>query len=191
VKICTVKHWNATISKYCRQLLLLLVLLAPGAMQAQPGKQPLLVDAIVAVVGGEVVLYSDLAARLDQARSGGMRITDTIICQELEELLYEKLLLEQARLDSVVVDENQVEAELDRRIRYFVNQLGSEAELERFYGKSINEIKSDFREQVSDQLLVQTMQQNVTADVRVTPRDVERFFKRIPEDSIPFVNAEV
>ena len=113
------------------------------------------------------------------------------VCGEFEDLLYEKLLLEQARIDSVVVDEAQVDAELDRRIRYFSQQLGGEEKLEAFYGKSVTEIKDDFREQVRDQLLIQNMQQKVTADVRVTPRDVQQFFDRIPEDSVPLINAEV
>lgn len=160
-------------------------------VHAQPAQQGLLIDRIIAVVGTEIVLFSDLQARLDQARQAGMRITDDLTCEEFEDLLYEKLLLDQARLDSVTVDDGQVEAELDRRVRYFVSQLGSEQKLEEFYGKTITEIKADFREQVKDQLLVQTMQQQVTADVRVTPRDVERFFKKIPEDSVPFINAEV
>lgn len=168
-----------------------LCLLVAPLVHAQPVQQGLLIDRIIAVVGTEVVLFSDLQGRLDQARQAGMRITDELTCEEFEDLLYEKLLLDQARLDSVTVDDAQVEAELDRRVRYFVSQLGSEQKLEEFYGKTITEIKADFREQVKDQLLVQTMQQSVTADVRVTPRDVERFFKGIPEDSIPFINAEV
>lgn len=102
-----------------------------------------------------------------------------------------KLLLEQARIDSVVVEEAQVNGELDRRIRYFAAQLGGDKKLEEFYGKSVAEIKADFRKQVEEQLLVQSMQQKVTADVRLTPKDVERFYRSIPEDSIPLINAEV
>jgi len=150
-----------------------------------------LIDRVIAVVGIEAVLHSDLAARLEQARSAGAKVDKEIACGELEDLLYEKLLLEQGRLDSVVVEEAQVNAELDRRIRYFSQQLGGEKKLEEFYGKAIAEIKADFRKQVSDQLLVQTMQQKVTGDIRLTPREVQRFFNSIPEDSVPFINAEV
>ncbi len=168
---------------------LLLLLTLPWAASAQP--RSLLIDQVVAVVGREAILHSDLVGRLEQATQGQGSKDPAVRCGELEDLLYEKLLVEQGRLDSVVVDEAQVNAELDRRIRYFSQQLGGDEKLEEFYGKSITEIKDDFRPQVSDQLLVQTMQQKVSGDVRITPRDVQRFFERIPADSVPFINAEV
>jgi peptidyl-prolyl cis-trans isomerase SurA len=168
---------------------LLLLLALPWTASAQP--RSLLIDQVVAVVGREAILHSDLVGRLEQATQGQGSKDPAVRCGELEDLLYEKLLVEQGRLDSVVVDEAQVNAELDRRIRYFSQQLGSDEKLEEFYGKSITEIKDDFRPQVSDQLLVQTMQQKVSGDVRITPRDVQRFFERIPADSVPFINAEV
>lgn len=160
-----------------------------GVAFAQP--QSLLIDRIVAVVGQEPVLRSDLEARREQAKQGGADDGSELACGELEDLLYEKLLLEQARIDSVVVDQAQVDAELDRRIRYFSSQLGGDTKLEEFYGKTITEIKADFRDQVEDQLLVQTMQQKVTSDIRITPLEVQRFFRRIPEDSVPLINTEV
>lgn len=175
--------------KSIEQGLALIGLLVPVFLQGQP--QGTLIDRVVAVVGREAVLQSDLIARIDQARSSGVTVDGAFECSELEDLLYEKLLIEQGRLDSVVVDEAQVTAELERRIRYFAQQIGGEKKLEEFYGKSIAEIKSDFRDQVHDQLLVQNMQQQVTGDIRVTPRDVQRFFQQIPPDSIPFINAEV
>jgi len=155
---------------------------------AQP--QGTLIDRVIGVVGREAILYSELSVRLEQARQGGA-LTPAARCGALEDLLYEKLLLEHAALDSVVVDQAQVDAELDRRIRYFSAQLGGDAKLEEFYGKTITEIRAEFRAQVEDQLLVQNMQQRITADVRVTPRDVQRFYNSIPADSIPLINAEV
>jgi peptidyl-prolyl cis-trans isomerase SurA len=165
------------------------MVLASAMATAQP--RALLIDRVVAVVGREAILHSELVGRVEQATQGQGSKDAGVRCNELEDLLYEKLLVEQGRLDSVVVDEAQVNAELDRRIRYFSQQLGGDEKLEAFYGKSITEIKDDFRPQVSDQLLVQTMQQKVSGDVRITPRDVQRFYDRIPQDSIPFINAEV
>ncbi len=143
------------------------------------------------MVGREAILHSDLVARAEQLRQNGQNVSDVSICGELEDLLYEKLLVEQGRIDSVQVDEGQVEAELDRRVRYFSSQLGGDEKLEEFYGKSVAEIKADFREQVREQLLVQNMQQKVTSDIRITPKDVRKFFDKIPADSIPLINAEV
>lgn len=165
------------------------LLFAPLVGVAQP--RALLIDRVVAVVGREAILHSELVGRVEQATQGQGSTDPAVRCNELEDLLYEKLLVEQGRLDSVVVDEAQVNAELDRRIRYFSQQLGGDEKLEAFYGKSITEIKDDFRQQVSDQLLVQTMQQKVSGEVRITPREVQRFYDRIPQDSIPFINAEV
>jgi peptidyl-prolyl cis-trans isomerase SurA len=156
---------------------------------AQPGAQ--LIDGVVAVVGREPVLHSDVVTRVEQSRQQSPLKGFALECDVLEDALYEKLLLEHAKLDSVVVDEAQVNGELDRRIRYFVSQIGSERKLEEFYGKSIAEIKADFRQQVRDQLLVQQMQQGITDDVRITPREVKRFFEQIPADSIPLISAEV
>lgn len=175
--------------RYIESMCLALAICATTAVSAQPAGQ--LIDRVVAVVGREAILQSEVVARAEQARSSGISITDAFVCGELEDLLYEKLLVEQGRLDSVVVDEGQVTAELDRRIRYFASQLGGEKELEQFYGKSVAEIKSDFRDQIHDQLLVQNMQQRISGEVRVTPRDVQQFYHRIPADSIPFINAEV
>lgn len=166
-----------------------LILLLPLAVCAQ--KEAILIDRIVAVVGREAVLHSELNTRAEQARQGGGTKDHSALCGQLEDLLYEKLLLEQGRIDSVVIDQAQVDGELDRRIRYFASQLGGESKLEEFYGKTVTEIRAEFREQVEDQLMVQNMQQKVTSDVRITPREVQKFFNRIPEDSIPLINAEV
>ncbi|MCB9193594.1 MAG: peptidylprolyl isomerase [Flavobacteriales bacterium] len=162
---------------------------AVGLATGQP--QGELIDGIVGVVGREVVLYSDVVDHIQQLRQGNERVTDASICSGFEDMLFEKLLLDQARLDSVTVDESQVEAELERRVRYFVMQLGSQEKLEEFYGKSITEIKSEFHDQVKDQLLVQTMQGQVAGEVRVTPRQVEEYFKSLPADSLPYINAQV
>lgn len=171
------------------------LLLSAHSAQAQEGQQPAppgrYIDGVIANVAGRIVLYSDLAGRLEQIRQGGTAITDSVACGELEDLLYQQLLLDQARIDSVVADEAQVNAELDRRISYFEAQIGGRDKLEKFYGKSVAEIKADFRDQVSEQLLSQQMQQKIIGNARVTPREVEEFFRSIPADSLPFINAGV
>lgn len=161
---------------------------APVQLPAPAGKY---IDGVIGNVAGRIILYSDLAGRLEQARQGGEAVTDSLACNEFEDLLYQQLLLEQARIDSVVPDEHQIGAELDRRISYFEQQIGGREKLEKFYGKSVTEIKADFHDQVADQLLSQQMQQKITGDARVTPKQVEKFFHDIPRDSLPFINAGV
>ncbi len=150
-----------------------------------------MIDRAIANVAGRIVLYSELAGKLEQARQNGEHVTDDMACSQLEELLFQQLLLEQARIDSVVPEAAQVTAELDRRIRYFEQQIGGRDALEKFYGKSVTEIKADFHQQVADQLLSQQMQNKIIGDVRVTPKEVEKFYHTIPKDSLPFINAGV
>ena len=171
------------------ETLMMVLLLLGSTAWAQP--QALLIDRVIAVVGREAVLHSDLTVKVEQLRSSDPSFKGDPRCELLEDLLYEKLLIEQGNLDSVVVDEAQVNGELDRRIRYFSQQLGGDQKLEEFYGKSITEIKADFRKQVQDQLLVQQMQQRITSDIALTPREVKRFFDRIPADSVPLIGAEL
>lgn len=177
------------ISKCVERSALLAVLLLPASLIAQP--KGVLIDRVIAVVGREPVLESDLVPRMEQVRQTNPQPSWEDECGELEDLLYERLLLEQAKIDSVTVEDAQVNQELERRIEYFARQIGGRDKLEAFYGKPIAEIKSDFRDQVHDQLLIQNMQQRITSDIRITPRDVQRFFNKIPADSIPFINAEV
>jgi peptidyl-prolyl cis-trans isomerase SurA len=152
--------------------------------------QPQIVDEIVGLVGDEIILYSDIQIQKNQLKSQGYPgpITD---CEVLEEILFEKLLLNQAKVDSVEVTDDMINAELDKRLNVFIRQIGSEEALEEYYGKSISEIREDFFDVLKDQILVQRMEGQISSLVNVTPGDVEAFYKSIPEDSIPFVNASV
>lgn len=172
----------------CSSLAAAFATLCNMAAFAQP--QPLLIDQVIAVVGREAILHSELVVKVGQAQQQDPGAKDPT-CELLEDLLYAKLLVEQGKLDSVVVDEARVNQELDRRIGYYAQQLGGEAKLEEFYGKTITEIKAEFRTAVEEQLLVQQMQEKITSDLSMTPREVKRFFDRIPEDSIPLIGAEV
>lgn len=156
-----------------------------------PAPQGQLIDRVVANVGTRMILYSELDARVDADKPASNKEADSLSCVELEDLLYQNLLLEQARIDSVVPDAKQVDAELEHRLRYFEQQIGGREALEKYYGKKEEQIKADFKEQVSDQLLAQQMQQKIVGDVRVTPREVEKFYRSIPKDSLPFINATV
>jgi peptidyl-prolyl cis-trans isomerase SurA len=164
-------------------LLLTLTLIA----QDKKGK---VVDRIVAVVGEKIVLQSDLEEQFRQIIASGVAIDNETRCDVVEDLIFQKLLLMQAEKDSVTVPEGQVQSELERRIKFFVSQIGSEKKLEAFYEKSISEIKADFHDIVKDQLLMQTMQSKITENIKVTPADVRRFYESIPKDSLPFINAE-
>ncbi|PKP27762.1 MAG: peptidylprolyl isomerase, partial [Bacteroidetes bacterium HGW-Bacteroidetes-22] len=154
--------------------------------------KPLVIDEVVAVVGGKPVLASDIETQYLQFRMQGNikgSATETR-CTILEGILYNKLLLNQAEVDSITVSDKQVESELDRRIRYFISQIGSKEKLEEYYKKSLFEIKEEFRSIIRDQMRVEMTQNSITKSVKITPSEVRKFFKEMPQDSIPMVNSE-
>lgn len=152
--------------------------------------QPQIIDEIVAVVGNEIILHSDIQIQKNQiiAQGYGGDITE---CEVLEEILFEKLLLNQAKVDSIEVSDEMVLTELEKRITVFIRQIGSEKALEEYYGKSIGEIRDEFFEVLKDQLLVQRMEGEISADMNITPSDVQNFYTSIPPDSLPFISASV
>jgi peptidyl-prolyl cis-trans isomerase SurA len=162
-----------------------LIIISAISSQAQE-----VIDQVVAVVGNEIILKSDIENQYYQILSQGYNSEESDLkCDILEELMFQKLLYLQAIADSVVITDKEVETELDRRISVFINQLGSEKKLEEFYGKSVNEIKADFRDVIREQLLTQKVQSGLTANLKITPSEVKEFFEEIPQDSLPIVSA--
>lgn len=151
------------------------------------------VDQIVATVGNTIIKQSDIENEFVQAFSQGTVSRNDVDykCEILEELLFQKLLLYQSKIDSINISDSQVEAELDKRIRFFITQIGSQEKLEEYYKKSIVEIKDEFRETVRDMLLSETMQRKVTDGLKITPTEVRNFFNKIPKDSLPLVSSEI
>ncbi len=147
-------------------------------------------DRVIATVGDKIILQSDIENQVFQLKAQGYQGSGDIKCEVFEELLIQKLLLIQAELDSIVVGVNQVESEIEQRLNYFIRQIGSQEKLEEFYGKSLIEIKEDFRPLIKEQLLTQMMQREIVSDASVSPKEVERFYKKMPEDSIPMVNTQ-
>ena len=164
------------------------VLLLPGF---KGWSQEQVIDEVVAVVGANYVLQSDIEAQYIQFRmQGGITDARATRCQILEDLLFNKLLLNQAELDSVVVTEDQVNQTMEARFRYYIQQFGSQEKLEQFYKKSILEIKEEFRGPVKEQLMVDEVQSKILKDLKVTPSEVRTFFNSLPKDSIPTIDTE-
>ncbi len=153
--------------------------------------QEKIIDQVVAIVGDNIITMSDVENQYLQYLAQGYTQKKQVKCQVLEEMLYQKLLLNQAKLDSVEVTDSQIESELDRRIRYFTSQLGSQENLEKYYNKSILELKSEFRTLIRDMIMTQTMESQITKDIKVTPSEVKEYFKKIPKDSLPLINSEL
>ncbi|NLA23815.1 MAG: peptidylprolyl isomerase [Bacteroidales bacterium] len=148
------------------------------------------IDQVVAVVGNSAILKSDIESQYIQMLSQNYAHYSTDLkCEIFEELLFQKLLLNQAVIDSVELSMKEVDTELNRRLSVFINQLGSEKQLEEFYNKTIAEIKDEFRTIIKDQLLTQKMQQQITSEVKISPQAVKNFYNSIPSDSLPVIPA--
>ncbi|MEQ8414887.1 MAG: peptidylprolyl isomerase [Imperialibacter sp.] len=154
------------------------------------GQQTMVLDEIIAKVDNYIILRSDMEKSYLEMLSRN-DITGITRCDALETLVINKMLVAKAEIDSVMVEDGDVESNLDRRLQFFINQVGSEERLEEFYGKTIDQFKDELRESVKEQMVVEKMQGTITKDLTVTPAEVKKFFKTIPVDSLPFFSTEV
>jgi len=141
-----------------------------------------IIDEVVVIVGSEMIKESDIQNQFIQMQNSGEKISK---CQLLEDLLFQKLLVEQANIDSLPITDADIDSEIKRRIENFTGQEGGLAKLEEFYGKSALEIKTEWRPLVRDQILAQRMQNSIVSEVQVTPNDVKKFYSSLPKDSLP------
>jgi peptidyl-prolyl cis-trans isomerase SurA len=150
------------------------------------------IDKVVAVVGKNIIMQSDIEEQYMQYRlQGGIKgSASSIRCEILEDLLFRKLMLNQAELDSIEVTDTQVEAEMDYRIRYYLSQLGSQEKVEQYFNKTMSEIKDELRTIIKDQKMIEEVQRNIVQGVSATPSDVREFFNSIPSDSVPMISAQ-
>ena len=150
--------------------------------------QPVLADGVVAVVGNEIILQSDVSIMKETLKREGQ---DRSECEVLNELILEKLLVHHAAIDSVVVDDAEVDDNIARRLEQLIAQIGSERRLTEYYKKSVVEIKEEMRPLMRNQLTAQRMQSTITENVKVTPVEVENAIQGLPLDSLPLIGTEV
>jgi len=171
------------------KFLTLTLLLFSLSCFAQPkGK---VINKVVAQIGDNIILLSDIENQKLQAVQAGLETSRYMECSILEQLMMEQLLVNQAKLDSLVISDEQVDAEMENRLRIIESKMGSRQKLEDFYGKSISQIKEEFRTQIKDKLLAQEMERKIVSEVTVTPKEVSAFFNSLPKDSIPYINMKL
>ncbi len=176
---------------YMKKILTACFLILGFTVAAQSQGKKVIADKIAAIVGDRIILQSDITnSILDIARQGGT-IPENAECLLMEQAIVSKVLMLQAEKDSLPVTDDEVEAELDQKIRYYINKLGSAAALEEMAGKSVYQIKDDARESVKEQKLSGAMQRKIIDNVRITPNEVKAFFDKIPTDSLPFYESEL
>ncbi|HEY2582439.1 MAG TPA: peptidylprolyl isomerase [Mucilaginibacter sp.] len=148
-------------------------------------------DKIAGVVGAGIILQSDIELKYANYLAQGNPPNPSIKCQILQGLLTQKLLAQQAVIDSVDVKDDEVDNDLDRRMRGMIQRAGGQDRLEQFLGRSLIQYKDEVRPDIKEELIAQKMQQKITTDINTTPQDVETFFYKIPKDSLPTFNKEV
>lgn len=150
------------------------------------------IDEIIAKVDNYIVLKSDLERAYQDYLSNGGSASAEAKCQYLAMLLRNKLMMAKAEIDSVVVLDAEVDLNTQNRIDMILNQSGnSEVQLEAIYGKTMDQIKLELRDQIKEQMVVREMESTITKDLAVTPAEIRRFFNKIPADSLPYFSAEV
>ncbi len=177
--------------KYIKAIGVAFFVLLMTATQSIAQTEDQVIDKIIAKVDNYIILKSDLETAYYDYLSNGQSPTPDLKCKILESLITNKLLVAKADIDSVVVSNEEVANVLDRKLQYFISQVGSEKKLEEYYGKTLEQFKEELKEREKEQLIIQKMQQTITEGVTVTPAEVKSFFKGIPADSLPFFSKEV
>jgi len=168
--------------------LVFIILFLPGLFTAS---SQVLVESIAAIVGNEVIYLSDLENTVaDLRRSGNRTPVDELRCNIFEEMLISKLFLDQARIDSITVTDDAVEAELNMRMNDAIRRAGSEEALAEFFKKSIVEIRRDIKKTMMEQEIVREVQTEIAGNITVTPSALKRYYSSIPKDSLPVVPAK-
>jgi len=155
-------------------------------------QQAQVIDRVVAVVGKNIILQSEIEEQYMQYRlQGGVKgSANSIRCEILEDQLFRKLMLNQAELDSIEVSDDQINSDVERYIRYYISQLGSQEKLESYYDKTMSEIREELRKTLKEKQLMEEVQRSIVSGVNATPSDVREFFRNIPKDSIPMISAQ-
>lgn len=149
------------------------------------------IDEVIWVVGDEAILLSEVEEERLRAQYEGQQIKGDPYCVIPEQLAIQKLFLHQAELDSIEANESSVSHQVDMRLNYYINQIGSKEKMEEYFRKTSTEIREEMMNTVRNQMIIQQMQQKLTESIKPTPADIRRYYSTLPEDSIPMMPAQV
>ena len=172
-------------------VLLVLLISLVSLVKAQNDSIGTVIDEVVWVVGDEAILKSDIEALRLQGQQEGMRWNGDPDCAIPEQIAVQKLYLNQAITDSIEVTESEITQGVEQYIERMISVIGSREKLEEYQKKSMSQIRAELRESYRERQMVQGMQQKLVKDIEVSPAEVRRYFKDLPQDSIPFVPTEV
>ncbi len=166
-----------------------IILLAGIASFAQSSK--VVADKILAIVGDKIILNSEITNEIADLQRRGEQVPENAECRMLEQALAMKALVMQAEKDSLLVSDEELEGLLDNRVRAFVQQFGSKEELERVAGRTVYQLKEDFRLPIKENKLAEMMRNKIVSSIKMTPTEVKAFFDKIPKDSLAFYESEI
>ena len=170
----------------------IVVLASIMVMSNLSAQDTMLLDKIVAKVGGEVIFHSEVEEQMAMMRDRKMTPGRKEQCTILESLMAQAMLVHYAKIDSVIVTEDEVEAEIDARMNQILAYMNNDRRLfQEVYGQTVSEMREEVRELMNRKLLGDRMQAEIMSKVEVTPSEVLEFFNQIPKDSLPYFNAEV
>jgi peptidyl-prolyl cis-trans isomerase SurA len=158
-------------------------------VKAQSAK--VLADKIAGIVGDKIVLKSEITNYIDDIKHQGGEVPPNAECFLLEKMMADKALILQAEKDSLPVSDEEVEAELDQRVRYFIMQYGGKEAFEQIAGRTIYQVKEDFRKSIREGRLAQAMRKSIVEGIKITPTEVRNYYEKIPKDSLRFYEMEL
>lgn len=177
--------------RYTKVLLAIFFFYPPFVYAQDPPNKEIVIDEIVAQVENFIITKSEVDKVYIEMSTKEELVETNTKCKALENIVINKLMVVRAASDSVAVKDEEVNANLDRRMQYYISQIGSEEKIKEYYGKSIEQIKEELRENVREQLIIQKMESKLTSELKTTPTEVRKFFKKIPEDSLPYFSTEL
>ena len=149
------------------------------------------IDEVIWVVGDEAILRSEVEEERLRAQYEGQQIKGDPYCVIPEQLAVQKLFLHQAEIDSVSANESSVSHQVDMRINYYINQIGSKEKMEEYFRKTSSDIREEMMTTVRNQMIIQQMQSKLTENIKPTPAEIRRYYNSLPADSIPMMPAQV
>jgi peptidyl-prolyl cis-trans isomerase SurA len=169
----------------------LLVILTFSFFFATAQTKKVIADKIIAVVGDKIILKSDIDNSLIDMKRQGIEVPANAKCLTLEQAMGIKALVLQSEKDSLPITEEEVEIDIDNQIRNFIGQYGSKEELEKVAGKSVYQLKEDFKQGFKERKQAQAMRGKIIEGITITPNEVKKYFDKIPTDSLPLYESEL
>ena len=168
-------------------LLTICALITSAYMTAQNN----IIDEVIWIVGDEAILRSEVEEERLRAEYEGQELKGDPYCIIPEQMAIQKLFLHQAQLDSITVNESTVSHQVDMRLNYYISQIGSKEKMEEYFRKTSSEIREEMMTAVRNQMIIQQMQSKLTENIKPTPAEIRRYYKTLPEDSLPMMPAQV